>query len=394
MVEGGLLGRVDHGREDGAITLAGLSGGDLLDAPLSRGTSKPAAPADAPTVAHPAATTPVEVSPRPGSGAPIPPVETARPGERVPPAEAPPPEHLATVDHGVLKAQFGDKNLDETLARKDYTRIELQVPANVDVQHFVDQNGYYFWLRRTTDGPDGQRKIENADGQRHYYPTNAQEMCVNGSNKAVYLEAQRLQSNEALANKAVAARLKEQGKPTDRAPVYFEDLNRAQATNPLPVAQFASRVADISGAALAVEEKTLSESVQNYPSNPYFKIYLSDIYLAQATKPMIEQIKAGQSVGDDPQARQRIEMALNLLNDAVTNSRIGLPTLKGNKTLPGNVSAPLSPYDLFKQNDDASRNAFFSGSFDQATRRTEALTMIKNMINTQSWAGELKKAQP
>ena len=33
MVEGGLLGRVDHGKEDGAITLAAFSGSDLLDLP-------------------------------------------------------------------------------------------------------------------------------------------------------------------------------------------------------------------------------------------------------------------------------------------------------------------------------------------------------------------------
>lgn len=271
------------------------------------------------------------------------------------------------LDRGTLRFDLGDKNIDAALARPDYRRIEVRTPPGIQLSHGVDQTGYYF----TFDKANG----ESADGKRHYYPQNAKEMCEN--NKTYNLDAQRLRSNEVSANSS------------SNQAHYFDNMNHGTPPNAFQVVKFADRLSNISKAVLVTQEKSLQDSIRaqdadpNSIKNPYFKIYLADVYTAQAMQPLVEQFKAtGRINFDNPQTVQRVDMAIRVLNTALQDSRDGLQST-GMKN-PTNVVTPMSPYDYYYDRDRRVAYGFWGGSSDQAQQRLIALNTFRNLLTTKS----------
>ncbi len=187
------------------------------------------------------------------------------------PAETPPID-IGTVDKGVLKVDLSNKNLDldKALARTDYKTIDLEGLDKNSVQYWVNKNGYFFWL----ETPEGK----SLDGKIHYLPDSAQALCEHG--KVINLEAQRLRANEEEANSV-----------TGRNP-YFEDLSRATPSSQKTVLMFGLRLAQMPTPDLELQERSLRAEAQAHPNNPYFRIMLSDVYFAQALKPLRDEYLA------------------------------------------------------------------------------------------------------
>ncbi|HEY9778259.1 MAG TPA: hypothetical protein V6C81_31140 [Planktothrix sp.] len=255
-----------------------------------------------------------------------------------------------------IHLHYGDANIDRVLeTASNYDTIQIDLPQGVQLKNWTDQNGYYFWIKNA----DG-----STDGKKHYYPPFAKQICING--QLFDLEAQRLKCNEDLANWG-----------SNRQ--YFESIPKHGADNPYQAAAFAARLSGIDGGILAAEEKSLSDAVQS-SGNPYFKLYLADVYTAQAMQPLIAQFQeTGHIKLDNPQTRQRLQMATNVLNAVVGDAKNGLQRI--NKNPPGNASLPLDPYEIYVDGRNG-MYGFWGGAYDQAMARAASLTALQNLIQT------------
>ena len=268
------------------------------------------------------------------------------------------------VRDNILTLHFGDPGLDRQLsAAANYNTIVMDTPPGVSVRHWVDDKGYYFWFQNGND-----------NGAHHYFPAFAKQITVNG--KAFDLEAQQLKVNETYAAQAGG----------------FQ--NYAKNSNAI---DFASRLSKLPAQSLDVMEKNLTQSVKN-STNPYFKIYLADIYLAQAMQPVIQQARVSPSVDvNNPRTLNYLNAAIVMLKAAQSDSINNLGGIK--KVLPdgitevplnqypqGNVVMPLSPYDIYaaeaqdRQQKHLYQYSFWGGSLHQAHAREVSLTMLRDMI--------------
>jgi hypothetical protein len=262
------------------------------------------------------------------------------------------------TQNGVLHLRYGDANMDRALANPNYDKLQIETPQGVQLRNWADQNGYYFWFQNTANG-------QMVDGQKHYYPPFVKQLCVNG--QVFDLDAQRLKCNEDMANFYSKRN-------------YFENLNGRQVQDPNYAVAFAGRLSGLSGSVLASEEAMLQQSARN-SSNPYFKIYLADVYTAQAMQPIINQFKeTGHIDIANPQTKQRIQMAIDVLNAAVSDSRNGLAQM--NQGVQGNVSMPLDPYEIYMNRGLSGYYGFWGGAYDQAMYRASTLTVLQNLIQT------------
>lgn len=253
----------------------------------------------------------------------------------------------AAVHNGTLELKYGDPALDEYLARAKYQTIDIQVPQGVQSKHWVDPTGNFFWFQGGND-----------NGARHYYPATAKAMTVNG--QTIDLEAQRLKVDEAYAS--TNGGFQSFTKTTD-APTYF------------------AKMSGLSAQAMQTLENSLTASVQT-SSNPYFKIYLADVYTAEAMQPIVQQVmKGGAASANNPQTLQKLDQAIALTQMAQTDSRSGLA--KTNQNPPGNIVMPLDPYEVYSNpNSPNSYYGFWGGSLEQARAREVALTTLRNLISS------------
>ncbi|HEY9787459.1 MAG TPA: hypothetical protein V6D17_18870 [Candidatus Obscuribacterales bacterium] len=309
------------------------------------------------------------------------------------------------VVDGALNLKFGEANFDKKLAANpNYIYLNItDIPPGVKLQHSLDENGYFFWYAKEEAGPDGKpvrKPIEligvlGKDGQieqvpkRHYYSINAKEISMNGDRRD--LEATRLLVNESLVgdqrdkfngfssfkkNNEVNFRLP--GAPTGRtdALTYF------------------ARMSMLGTKALEIQQKSLEANVRT-SQNPYFKIYLADIYVTQAMQPIIAQVMNGSRVIDlnNKYTMQKLEDALSLLQAAQGDARDGLGKI--NRPTQGNWPRDLDPYSIYRSPDDpyfepyyrrygydksGPMYYFWGGSYDQAAHRQVAITFLRDLI--------------
>jgi len=253
----------------------------------------------------------------------------------------------AAVVNGKLTLKYGDPALDEYLARAKYNAIDITVPQGVQVKHWIDPTGNFFWFQGGND-----------NGAHHYYPATAKAMTVNG--QSLDLDAQRLKVDDAYAS--TTGGFQSFTKQTD-APTYF------------------ARMAGLSGQALQTLENSLTNSVKN-SDNPYFKIYLADVYTAEAMQPIVQQVmQGGKANPNNQQTLQKLDQAIALTQMAQVDSRTGLS--RTNVNPPGNVIMPLDPYDIYSNpNNPQYYNGFWGGSYQQAQARQVALTTLRNLISS------------
>lgn len=257
------------------------------------------------------------------------------------------------VRNGTLELKYGDPNMDKILSQaRNYQTIHIDTPPGVQLKHWVDQNGHFFWLQGGND-----------NNAKHYYPAFSKAITVNG--QTFDLEAQRLKVDEAYAAS--------QG--VGQGPVFQSFTGRTDAMT------YFSRMSNLSGQALGTLEKSLTESVKT-SNNPYFKIYLADVYTAEAMQPIIQQVLRGGTADlNNPDTLRRLDSAIQLLQAAQSDSRSGLSRVNMNP--PGNVVMPLDPYEIYSNpRDSRYYYGFWGGSLDQARHREVGLTLLRNLISS------------
>lgn len=257
------------------------------------------------------------------------------------------------VRNGTLELKYGDPNMDKILSQaRNYQTIHIDTPPGVQLKHWVDQGGHFFWLQGGNDG-----------NTKHYYPAFSKAMTVNG--QTLDLEAQRLKVDEAYA----ASQGGGQG------PVFQSFTGRTDAMT------YFSRMSNLSGQALGTLERSLTESVKT-SNNPYFKIYLADVYTAEAMQPIVQQVLRGGTADlNNPDTLRRLDSAIQLLQAAQSDSRSGLGRVNMNP--PGNVVMPLDPYEIYSNpRDTRYYYGFWGGSLDQARHREVGLTLLRNLISS------------
>jgi len=287
------------------------------------------------------------------------------------------------VVNGKLTLRYGEPDFDRKLeANPNYQQLSVQgIPDGVTVKHFVDAKGYYFWLQ----GSGEVETIRGGDGtvsqrpKRHYYSIQAKEMEMNTQKRD--LEATRLKVNEAMAM--------ENG---FRGFSSFDKNQKVDFQNPGnfggDAAQYFFRMSKTSSNILDIQAKSLEESVRT-SDNPYFKIYLADVYTAQAMKPIIDQVlNGGQFIElNNPYSMKKLEDAISLLKAVDTDSRTGLQRV--NRMPPGNAAMPLDPYRIYNDPRDPRFGdyyyGFWGGSYDQAKHREVTLTFMRNLMKNNAF---------
>ncbi|HEY9870761.1 MAG TPA: hypothetical protein V6D08_16470 [Candidatus Obscuribacterales bacterium] len=252
------------------------------------------------------------------------------------------------VANGTLELRYDDPDFDRKLT-SGYQFNTLKItglPPEIKLRHWVDDNGYFFWFQASGENPP----------KRHHYPAGLKVIEIDGQRQDV--DMQRIQVSEAYMAKMTG---QSQG---------FDSMDRRT-----DVMTYFKRMSGLSESALALEEKILREGVQN-SSNPYFRIYLADVLMTQAMKPIIDGVlSGGQAQMDNPETMRKLDEALEMLRQAQKLSYDELA--KGNRYPPGNVSMPLAPYLLY-----GNPYAFWGGSLYQAQRREVALTFIRSLIQS------------
>lgn len=265
------------------------------------------------------------------------PIDTTRVGDR--------PVTPATP--GTLELSYKDPNFDQKLAQANPATLRINdFPQGVSISSWVDNNGFYFWYRGGTD-----------NRKPHYVPPGLKTIEVNGF--AQNVDEMRIQAS--------MAHLQEQ----DRSRIGFSAVNGR--TNPL---EFAQRMGAIGAQELVNQEKWLRQAADASPNNPYFRIYLSDVLLAQAFKPIVDQLAGG---GD------RIE-----LNTPVTQQKLNEAFVEADKAakiaqqyggvrnpnvdmMPGLFPFSLNPYN---RNPDM----YWGGALYQAYQRQVHVRALQQYV--------------
>jgi hypothetical protein len=287
--------------------------------------------------------------------------------------------HQPELENGTLKIKLGDSNIGNAVAQSNFSTLQLDTPPGVEVREWIDKGGFYFWFRDTNSG-------KSADGEKYYVGQNVKGFCINNENYNA--EALRLKTAENVANLDREVMLKHDqdagvfnitAKLAASKPA-FENIERKDATNPNWVVKYADRMAALSGGTTAAEQKVLEDSVAN-SQNPYMRIYLSDIYYAQAMKPIFDQYKAYGRYDVSQGTLQRIDRAIDTLKTVTDDSQQALRQI--NKAPAADHMTPLDPYEIFL-NPQSGYYGFWAGSYDQANQRMSALRLTRTLITTGS----------
>ncbi len=301
--------------------------------------------------------------------APVDRTRVQQPTEKLPPLD---PNDLKVVD-GLLEIRYDNKNFDRIMREaQGYDTIRITgVPKDVEVRHWVDGGGNFFWFRNGQDG-----------AAHHYFPPTLKGLEVNGAYQDVGKE--RLLVADAFASKYT-----------------YGFGSWEKQTSPITYFMKMSQNAD---GAMAVLEKSLTDAVQS-SNNPYYKIYLADVYTAQAMLAIpavnvilknagdlrnpqaianlnseLSRLQTGGSIDtNNPVTLKKLNDAIKLVQQAQSDSKESLTPI--NQFPPTNVYTPMDPYRIY---DDPNSNPYFygfwGGSLDQARHRQVALTFMRDLV--------------
>jgi hypothetical protein len=265
-----------------------------------------------------------------------------------------PPEQ-ANDKHVTIALSYGEKDFDKKLAAsKADTLVITDIPKDMPypwISPWVDKKGYFFWY------PNG-----NDNRTHHYLPSTLKTIEVNGTKYPV--DEMRIQASQQY--------MREQNK------TGF--INRDNQTHPY---QYAEGIANIAGDALALQKKLLQEGEKNSPDNPYFPIYLSDILVGEAIKPVLDNIKNGKTADfNNPETIAKIDEAINELKKAQQ-----LCVKNGHRFPNMDMQPALHPFSLnpYSYNPDL----YWGGALYQAYQREVGLQVMKGWIKSGALKVEL-----
>lgn len=259
---------------------------------------------------------------------------------------------------GVIELSYNDPNFDRKLWSGNYTTLRIKdYPQGVRVNSWVDDNGFFFWYN---GGNDNRRP--------HYIPPGLKNIEINGFTQNV--DDLRIQASMASVRES------------DRAQMGFTSLN--QLSSPL---EFAQRMGSLGAQELQRQEKFLRQAADQSPDNPYFRIYLSDVLLAEAFKPIMDQVNSGQSRIDlnTPYTQQKLAEAMQESQRAAQVAQRG-----GNLRYPNMSTMPgLFPFFGWGNPD-----AYWGGALYQAYQRQVGIMMLQQYTQRFGNGLELPPALP
>lgn len=253
-------------------------------------------------------------------------------------------EALPRPEGGVLTVRYGEADFDKKIWQGGYDTLRITgFPQGVGVSSWMDNGGVYFWYLGGTDG--------NA---HHHMPPNLKTLEVNGVRQDV--DEMRLQSSQAVLAEA------------DPYHKGFSSINGST-----DAMQFGMRMSSIADGTLQMQEKMLRQMAEGSPNNPYFRIYLADAILAQAFKPVINQVLSGQNTisVNDAYTLRRIDEAIieNQKAQQISNQfgRVMFPNT--------NMQPGLNPFALnpIYYNPDM----YWGGALYQSYQREVGLKFLK-----------------
>lgn len=244
---------------------------------------------------------------------------------------------------------YADPNFQRTLGSLQGETLKINgLPPNVGISTWADDKGFFIWFTNSTE--HGR--------QRMYLPNSFKTIEVNGHRQNV--DELKISTAEAMMAEAKG---QQQG--------YYSYSGR---TNPI---EYGKRLAGIAGQSLALQEKFLRDGIANSPNNPYFHIYLSDILVAKAIQPVLQQIQTGQPLQtNNPQTMAALDEAIKEAKLAQQLSMKG-----GDLRVVDTQKAPqLNPFALNPYYYNP--GMYWGGALYQSWQREVSLTMMKQLIAT------------
>jgi len=315
-----------------------------------------------------------EVKPQPAQDRPA-----VQPQDRpiVRPADQPLPpvsERLAlNITGKTLELSYNDKDFEKKLSyagkyhSRDFNNLKItDMPPGVKITPWVDSKGYFFYFN------DGTAKPK----EFHYFPPNLQFLTTPKDST----DLTKLRNDVMIAyNKDISQTVTAETQGAGG----FLDFNRQTDPNRDGAAsafQYYQRMSGLSDRSLNTLETTLREGVRT-SDNPYLKIWLADVYMAQAMKGIVGQALTGQPVDlKDPVLMRKLDDAISL-NRAARMSSDNTLGDNGMKRQ-GNGYLPMRPYDPYWDRRANGFYGFWGGSGDQAAYREAALTTLKGLIQS------------
>jgi len=265
-------------------------------------------------------------------------------------AESPQPVmEVAQVTHPSVR--WDDPNLDKRMNQvlPDKTLRLSDMPSNVQLHYWVDKKGYFFWF----EGP-------KVDPRPHYLNSGIQTI-------------EYADKRDSVAKKIVETREAYMAKNPGVADGFYASFGKVDAL------EYYARMSRLSQGVLAKEESFLRQESGKSEKNPYFRIYLSDVLVAQAIQPIVEQVSKGQPIDfKNPQTTAKLNAALEQSQLAQQYANDGMTT--GGWRLPGNAFMPMYPYTMSP--DPNGPYYFWGGSLYQARQREVAIKALQYFIQS------------
>jgi hypothetical protein len=265
-----------------------------------------------------------------------------RPGDRVQPGAD------RTARPGSIELSYNDPNFDQKLWQSGATSLKINdfPRQGVAISSWVDDKGFFIWYQ---GGNDNKKP--------HYLPGSLKQIEVNGVVQNV--DEMKIQASLSAAQEA------------DRSRTGFTSFN--ERTDPLT---FAKRMGGLGWDQLQMQEKALAQAAKDSPNNPYFRLYLADIKVAEAFKPIIDQVSGGGSriQLDTPFTRQKLEEARQ---EALQAEKIAQQV--GGARYPNLQLMPqLNPFFLNPAHYNP--DLYWSGALYQGYRREAQIRMLQHYI--------------
>ncbi|MBZ0188211.1 MAG: hypothetical protein K8F91_18320 [Candidatus Obscuribacterales bacterium] len=313
--------------------------------------------------------------------------DTNRPAEIV---QSPSDRQTAAPVDATVELDF--KNIDATQGRLNTLFFDKIVINNlhkdVRISHWADDSGHFFFFKPGSGvaSTDKGTHYELRDGTKvpkghFYYSPYATKLTV-ADQPGAPGGTQDLTQQRAAVDTAYQ---QSTGKPHKAYEAYernyksFASLNRGGD----PIG-YMRNVAGLGDKALSQQTQMLEELAKT-STNPYVKIYLADMYVAQAMLPIIKPLTSGQGFSmnspdiirlNNPETIRKLDQAIEVLKSVREDSGSSLEG-QNMRTRP-NVVLPLSPF-ASRNNRDGYYH-YWGGSYDQAAHRELQVQTLKNLI--------------
>jgi hypothetical protein len=250
-----------------------------------------------------------------------------------------------------IELRYGDPDFDRKLQASDARSLTITgMPATVKLHHWMDDNGFFFWLENSADA-----------GKRHYYKSNLHEIWVNG--KAQDVDQQR----KAVSDAFMAQKSKELG-----------NMGFGGYSGTTDVLSYYRNLGKLSRQVLDKQESFLREGART-SNDPLYRVYLSDVLVTQAMQPIIDSFDPvkGSTRFDSPETIKKLDEAIEQTRIAQRMSRDYFGRT-GRSEPPAQLAYPIAPLYMYMGDPYFA----FASTLYQAQRREVAYTYMRELLKS------------